>query len=625
MKRFTFYIIVSLVLVVQGCREEFADINTPPDKITTPQLNQLFTEGLAQMYPHAYHDWFYNYSQYYLTWSQATVAVRGNKPELNTVGDYAQPANKLFGPKLQWEEIRYQLNSVYTAEEAAPFRYLEATCHPLLVYLGLFGTDFYGSLAYSEASKALFTQPPLITPQYETQQELFEVWLRELDEAIRILTNPVMVGDKAYPQASPGKQDFIYGGDYTKWARLANSLKLKIAVRMLHTDRAKALQIAQEVTTNPAGIMESQDQDFIYCRGADFYNFNNDVENLGTGNQALIGFLVDHQDPRVRFLFAKNDFNSQVVQAFFDAGKDVPSYILNRVEYTTDAANKKQFVNWKFPYEPWVRYMGAPVDIQAAKDPTTNAAYFNTENFKLADGNGTRSYQPLSLYNEEMTRGNATYSFPSPPGATTFQDKDAHPFYGTLCSSAETFLYLAELKLLGADLSQSANEYYRKGIELSVRSLDRLASLNKIPYYEMHAGFDPLDATIALQEGELASLLNRYALTGTTQEQLEQVYIQLYIHHVYAPNELLVTVRRSGYPRTGSTLLPWQPFDSSNPSYSIPRRLPVPVPNPTDQMYDIKAAAFAAEGFTPGSNSPQVLNSQRVWYDKDAPDYGSGK
>ncbi len=617
------YIILPLILACQGCREEFADLNTPPDKITVPQLNQLFTEGLAQLYPHDYHDWFYNYSQYYLPWSQATVAVRGNKPELNFVSDYSPPENKLFGPKLQFEEIRYQLNQVYTPEAAAPFRYLEAACNPLLVYLGLYGTDFYGSLAYSEASKAPFTQPPLITPRYETQQELFEVWLGELDATLQTLTHPVTVNDREYKQASPGSQDFIYGGDFTKWARLANSLKLKVAVRMLNSDRTRALQIAGEVADSPAGIMESIDHDFLYCRGAEFYNFNNPVENLGTGNQTLIDFLVHHKDPRVRFLYAKNDFNSQVVQAFFDAGKEVPSYILNQVDYT-ESAGRKHFENWKSPGEPWVRYYGAPVDIQATKDPVVNATCFNPENFKLPDGNGTKSYQPLSLYNEEMTRGNAVYTFPSPPGATTFQDEAAHPFYAVLCSSAETHLYLAELKLAGADLPQSAEYYYRKGIEFSVRLLNRLAGLNKIPYYEPHPGFDPLDATIALQENEITSLLAAYSLTGTTPQQLEQVYLQLYIHHLYTPNELLVTVRRTGYPRTGSTLLAWQAFDSSNPTYPIPRRLPVPIPSPTDQMQAIKSAAFSGEGFTPGSNTPQTLNTQRVWYDKNAPDYGNG-
>ena len=606
--------------MLQGCRDDFANINTPPDKITEPQINQLFAEALVQMFPHAYREWFYNYSKYYLTWSQATVALYGNRAELNLVGDYSPPEDKLFGPKLQIERIRYQLNSIYTPEEAAQFRYIEAACNPVLVYLGIYGTDFYGSMAYSDASRAPFTSPALITPAYQDQQRLFEVWLNELDETVRVLTHPVTAGGKEYKQASPGKQDFIYGGDYTKWARFANSLKLKIAVRMIHADRARALQIAKEAAQSPAGYMDNLEHDFIYNSGSEFYGGGLPVENLGTGSLPLINFLVENRDPRVRFLFAKNDFNSQVVQAFFDAGREVPPYIINRMEYDTDSEGKKEFTAWKAPGEPWVRYYGAPVDIQAVRDPAINNAYFNRENFRLGD----KSYQPLSLYNEEMTRGNMVYTFPTPPGSAVFQDNTAHPFYSALCSAAETNLYLAELKLLGAELPQSAAYYFRRGVELSVRLYDRLALLNKIPYYEPHAGFDPLDATIALQEDEIAPLLAKYALAGSAAEQLEQLYLQQYIHHICSPNELLVTVRRSGYPRRGSSLIAWAAFNSLDASYPVPRRLPVPTPGPTDQMHDIKTEAFKSQGFTSGVNTPQVLSLQRVWYDKNAPEYGDG-
>ena len=619
-KSFLLYLTLPFILVFQGCRDDFATINTPPDKITEPQINHLFTEALASLFPHSYLEWFYNYSKYYLTWSQATVAVYGNRAELNLAGDYSSPEDKLFAPKLHLESIRYQLNRIYTPEEAAIFRYIEAVCNPILVYLGMYGTDFYGSVAYSDASKALFTSPALITPAYQNQQELFDVWLGELDETITVLTNPVTIGGREYRQASPGKQDFIYGGDYAKWARFANALKLKIAVRMIHADKARALQIAQEVAQSAAGYMDDPEDDLIYNRGSEFYGSELPAENLGTGSLSLIDFLVENRDPRVRFLFAKNDFNSQVVQAFFDAGKDIPSYIIHQMEYHTDSEGKKAFIAWKTPGEPWVRYYGAPVDIQAVRDPAINNAYFNRENFRLGD----KSYQPLSLYNEEMTRGNTVYTFPSPPGSAVFQDNTAYPFHSALCSAAETNLYLAELKLLGADLPQSADYYFRRGVELSVRLYDRLAWLNKIPYYEAHTGFDPLDATIALQEDEITPLLTKYALTGSAGEQLEQVYLQQYIHHIYSPNELWVTVRRSGYPRKGSSLIAWAEFNSLDASYPVPRRLPLPIPTPTDPMYSIKTAACISQGFTTGVNTPQVLNAQRVWYDKNAPEYGGG-
>ncbi len=624
MKEFIIYTaFLLLIMLAGGCRNDFGELNAPPDKITEPQLNQLFTEALVQMYPHDYMEWFYNYSQYYLPWSQATVAVGGNRADMNMVGDWSPQENKLFGPKLQIEEIRYRLNEVYTPEQAAPYQYLKAICNPILVYLGLYGTDSYGSMAYSEASKSPYTSPRIITPKYESQQELFDVWLRELDETIYALTHPVTVGGKEYQQLSPGRQDFIYGGDYAKWARLANSLKLRIAVRMIYSDLGRALEIAKEVAKSPAGIMDGLEYDFIYNRGSDFNGFGNPVENLGIGSQSLIGFLVKNKDPRVRFLFAKNDFNSGVIQAFFDAGREVPGYILDQVEYTEEM-DGKHFTGWKFPGEPWVRYYGAPVDIQAGKDPAVNAAYFNRENFKLTNSERTKNYQPLSLYNEEMVRGGSTYTFPSAPGNVAIQDNLSQPLYTALFSSAETALYLAELSLLGAQLPMSAEGYYRQGIELSVKLYDRLAMLNKIPYYRQHDGFDPLDETIALKTDEIAPLIEKYSLTGNNGNKLEQVFIQQYIHLLGLPNELMVTVRRSGYPRRGSALIGWEAFDSSDSSYPIPRRLPISSLNATDQMRDIKQASYRRQNLTPGANTPRTLADERLYYDLYAPAYGMG-
>jgi len=622
MKKYLLYIIAVTALVITSCRDDFGEVNSSPDQVTDPDPVRLFTEALIRMDNNAYLDWFYNNS-YFLKWGQVTVTEGGNQSGLNLVGSWSMTQDRLLLPKLQIEEIRYLLRERYAEEEAAKYRYLEAVCNPVLVWLGLYGTDMFGSMPYTEASTAPYTSPANITPRYQTQAELLELWLVELDKTIATLTAPVKVNEREITQIAPGEQDLIYGGDWTKWAKLANSLKLKIAVRMLGYDRTRALEIASEVGSSSVGIMSSVDDDLIYTQGSQYYRFNDPIENAGLGSSNLIDFLRGNLDPRLRFLFAKNDFNASVVQAFFDAGRDVPSYILEQANYT-DIAGEKTFTEWKAPGEPWVRYHGAPVDIQARNSGEISNAYFNTENFRLPSGGGTKIYQPLSLYNEEMVRGNATYTYPTVPNSETVQDNTPRQWFGVFYSSAETQLYMAEFALLGASLLESAENYYNRGVELSVKLFDHLASLNKIPYYERNSGFDATDKTIALNEEELTPLLANYALTGTTARKLEQVYLQQYIHHLYSPQELLVTMRRSGYPATGSSLLERVQFNSADPSYPIPRRLPTPALDPTDGMYEIKKAAYEAEGFTPGSNAPAVLQTEKVDYDKSAPAYGTG-
>lgn len=196
----------------------------------------------------------------------------------------------------------------------------------------------------------------MLAPEYETQEELFDLWEKQLNETLTIL------GENRPNQVPlPGNQDFVYKNDLSKWARFINSLKLKLAVRLIHVDKVRALRLANEVATHSAGIMNSLDDDFFYCRGSQEYHFGDDLWH-GRGGQNLINFLVDNKDPRVRFMFMKNDFNSKVVQVLYDEGVSLPDFIEEKVN-SIIVDGRKVFESWKSPGEPWVRYIGAPVDI----------------------------------------------------------------------------------------------------------------------------------------------------------------------------------------------------------------------------------------------------------------------
>lgn len=606
--------LTGILAVATGCRDEFAETNTKPSVVTKPDIRYVFTKALTEFEPSGYLQWFYNNLQYMLPWAQATLAEdEGNTSSLNLMSAYEGSQNQLIKVKVRTEEILFILSEM-EPEEAAKYENIRVMCNPLLVYLGIFGTDMYGSLAYTEAGKVLHSDPTLLTPKYETQEELFNIWLEQLDETIAVL------GAKKENQVALGGQDFIYGGNTDKWAKFANSLKLKIAVRLLHVDKARALKIAESVAKSPVGVMSDIADDFIYCMGAHEYHFGDDLWG-GFGSKHLIDFMVDNQDPRLRFMFQKNDFNSLVVQTFLDEKKELPSYIKELVNTKTENG-KVVFDSWKAPGEPWVRYHGAPINVYAKDNGTINDNYFNTNNFKISN----KSYTPLAKLNhKEMLQGDKSYTFPDNPNVSAVIDNQKNAWYGLHFSSAETNLYLAELSLLGAALPQNAEYYFEKGIRLSVSAYDKLASLNKIPYYS--TAYDPNEATIALKSGEIDELLNKevYKLSGTAAEKLEKVYIQQYIHLLYFPTDLYSMVRRSGVPVKGSKFLAWQEFSRDNDvNFPIPRRFTINTPLETDLMYDIKKQAYTEQGFKTGTLDPHTLNTERVWYDKGAPNFGEG-
>jgi len=602
-------------LVAWGCdRNRFAEINTDPSTLTEPDLRYSMTKAIEQMYNNDYTVWFYNNFQYIYPWIQVTTVQGGNAADFNLMGPAGSQG--LYGALFpQTVDVRKRIEAM-SQEEQASYQGLKDLTFPVQIATALTVTDLTGSLVYSEAGLAPYTNPPLLTPVLDNQETLFNTWLTELDEAINTFTN-------AQGQITMGNQDVIYNGDYGKWAKFCNLLKLKIAARMINVDRNRAMQIAEEVANSPAGYMDALNDDFVYQRGIKYYGTGNGFW-IGYGNKTLIDYLVANKDPRLRFIFAKNDFNGEVVQAFIDAGVALPPYIAPYVNYDADG----NFAGWKAPGEPWVRYFGTPISPDATQDPA-NDVYFNQSAHNKVALNGTeKTYTSTSLYNEKLTRTTYNFTYPTKPGGRVIELKDNDPpLKVILGSSAETNLYLAEFKVLGANLPKSAQEYFNWGVELSIRRADALAENNQLPYYSSDPVYTDPDmadaAATKLKDGEIQALLAQPSYDLST-DALEKIYIQEYINFMNTPNDLWATVRRSGIPKKGSAILPWEPFTSSGTEMVIPRRFTVGTPTKDDLNYDNLMQAVQDQGFTTGTPDPNVLNSERLWFDKNDPAYGAG-
>ena len=608
-----------------SCVDEFSELNSDPSTITKPDIRFLFTKCEASFQPGDYAQWFGGFNDL-STWSQTTVSSGGNTTRSNRPTDEANGCGYEVNEVLRYaNEIRYQISQL-PEEEKATYEYIQYLCNPLLVYLSIQDADLYGSRQYTEAEQARYTNPPLLLPKYDTQEELLEVWLKELDQTINYLSSNEI-------KDVLNNQDFIYKGDLKKWGKLANSLKLKIAARLINKDRNRAFEIVKQVAESPVGLIATTDDDFVYNKGKFDNNWNNDF-SVGVGTQHLIDFLVNNKDPRLLYFFQKNDYNSNVVQAYFDQKREMPDFVeKNVISEVKDG--KKVFKEWGGPGEPWVRYYGLPTEVEAglADQHPEYVDYFDKAGklWKVSDkdGNGETTYYPYSPLNQYMFDKKVIIDYPVAPGAPKVQITDLYAWYGLYLSTAEVNLYLAELKLLsqGQDIgfSGSAESYLKKGVEYSMRAYDKLAGLNHIPYYDNTFGQDKFDVTIKLQENEVTRLLNDPILTldGSTTENLEKVYLQQYIHFIFFPADQYIMMRRSGCPMKESDLYPMLNLNPKVSNYPLPRRFQVTQPTVDDKMGDIKRKAYQDQGYSYGPE-PTILNTERVWYDKKAPQFGEG-
>jgi hypothetical protein len=102
---------------------------------------------------------------------------------------------------------------------------------------------------------------------------------------------------------------------------------------------------------------------------------------------------------------------------------------------------------------------------------------------------------------------------------------------------------------------------------------------------------------------------------------LEKVYIQQFLNFYRLPEEGWILSMRTGYPKYGSSLLARSATD--DPEIPFPRRIPPPEPGDLNVAKWLQANTD--QGFTsPRDETPSVLNSQRLWWDKNNPTIGSG-
>lgn len=115
-------------------------------------------------------------------------------------------------------------------------------------------TDTYGDIPVAYYVKG--AMPPEENVTYTPQKEVYNILFQLLDQAITELHQENL---PAVSQYDLGDNDKCYGGDVDKWRRFANTLRLRLALRVSNVDPALAQTQAKAALTDPAGLMQSQD------------------------------------------------------------------------------------------------------------------------------------------------------------------------------------------------------------------------------------------------------------------------------------------------------------------------------------------------------------------------------
>ena len=181
-------------------------------------------------------------------------------------------------------------------------------------------TDMFGPIPYKEAGKGLITVP------YDSQEEVYKSMFKELSDAIEVLTKYADNGNsKLLPNA-----DAVYAGDVRKWVVYANSLMLRLAMRVYYADAALSKKYALQAVNHSYGVMKTKDDEAKMERGASL-EFKNNLDvlinqyNECRMGSSMLAYLGGYQDPRLPKYFNTSTVSQAVTVGTYGKYSGVPT------------------------------------------------------------------------------------------------------------------------------------------------------------------------------------------------------------------------------------------------------------------------------------------------------------
>lgn len=141
-------------------------------------------------------------------------------------------------------------------------------------------TDMYGDIPYFDGGSGYYSGT--LKPKYDRQEDIYNDFFEQLDIA----------NNQLDPNGDAILYDHYYGGDINKWKKYCNSLRLRLAMRLVKVNPEKAKQEAEIAIRN--GVMESNNDICLIH----YENLANPIGGPGRGNGLSNRFRWQPQDFR---------------------------------------------------------------------------------------------------------------------------------------------------------------------------------------------------------------------------------------------------------------------------------------------------------------------------------------
>ena len=247
-------------------------------------------------------------------------------------------------------------------------------------------TDTYGPIAYLSIGNSGIQQ------QYDSQETVYRRFFEELDAAIALLTD--------FYQKNPsatllGNYDPIYAGNLQAWIKFANTLRLRLAMRVYYADATLCKEQAEAALANPVGLMTDASDIAKFAKPASAtqweyplymiqYSFNGGDSRIGA---TIESYMNGYEDPRRAAYFTANSRGEY--RGVRNGINITADYVLSDLLSSVKCTNNDALV-WMKPAEAW--FLRAEYELRFGSKSTAGEYYrkgvecsFATEGVGSAD------------------------------------------------------------------------------------------------------------------------------------------------------------------------------------------------------------------------------------------------
>lgn len=492
-----------LIATTMSCTDDFNEINTQPDALSTDDISaKFFVTNIQQklLRPTMIPLWFGDVIHPDQFSGQTANGWAGS----DWNGDLGWVYNSFYTDLGCWQWLAgYNSDLTSYINNVKPGGTLEDEMYYALglVMKGYYYqqyTEAFGMIPFSEAS-----DPSITLPKYDDQLTVYKGIIADLDEAIAIIGSGTEAGSGF---GILRENDVIFGGNMQHWKQAANSLKLRIALRAHGGvgEDFSATAVSEAITSGVLADVDAMFEGFAeetnIWGGSSSYG---DVWNNFTGSQwktteAMIDILRENNDPRLS-LMAKPAVGGTMIILKPTAGEGL-ALIDKHVAYVKNMLDKA----------------GLVLDTDYTWTETS-------ADLTITMPENTHFLGMPSRLSPKMKGYMPDYMFSDPADIITQKTNEGMPLFPTvLMASADSHFMIAEAIVKGL-ANGDASTFYQLGLEKA------MAVWNTAP-------------TTAFSASDMGSL------TGTMEEKLEKIATQRWLVNYTNGYEGWSIVRDTGYP-----------------------------------------------------------------------------